>query len=374
MRTTSRVLAASALALVALAACGSDDDPAGAGTATSADDTESVSSNPGSDVAVATAPPSDDSGEATTVDNQGGKVELVAYSTPQEAYGAIIEGFKDTPQGAGVDVTESYGGSGDQSRAVESGQPADYVGFSLEGDVTRLVKAGLVAEGWNTNEYEGIVTDSVVVLVVREGNPKGISGWEDLTKEGVEVVTPNPFTSGGARWNVMGAYGSQIEQGKSEEQAIQFLHDLFANVVVQDASARESLQTFAGGVGDVLIAYENEAIFAQQQAQDLEYIVPDQTILIENPVSLTAAGQDNSAARAFYDYVFTAEAQQIFLDNGYRPVNEEVAVDGSKFPTPTGLFTIADFGGWSDVMAKFFNPDGSVMVEVERAIGVSIEQ
>ena len=303
-----------------------------------------------------------------------GKVDLVAYSTPQEAYEAIESAFKDTPAGKDADFTESYGASGDQSRAVAAGQPADYVGFSLEPDMTRLVDAGLVSTNWNKNATKGMVTDSVVVLVVRKGNPKHITGWDDLTKPGIEVVNANPFSSGGARWNVMAAYGSQIEQGKTEDQAVQYLHDLYKNIKVQDDSARKSLQTFTSGTGDVLLAYENEAKFAQQQGEAIDYVVPDQTILIENPVALTTAGEKSATARAFYKYVFTKPAQEIFYENGYRPLNQEVTVDKAKFPTPPQLFTIAKFGGWDAVMKKFFDTDKSIMKDVEEGIGVSVEQ
>ena len=197
--------------------------------------------------------------------------------------------------------------------------------------MTRLVEDEIVPAGWNAGEHKGMVTDSVVVFMVRDGNPKGIKGWDDLVKDGVEVVTPNPFTSGGARWNVMAGYGAQLEQGKTEEQARDYLHDLFRNVTVQDKSARESLTTFAAGKGDVLLAYENEAIFAERQGQPFEYIVPDQTILIENPV---AATKDASAAgKAFVDFLFTDEAQKVFGDEGYRPVSKAV-LDTFDFPTP----------------------------------------
>jgi sulfate/thiosulfate-binding protein len=347
-----RVLALAAVAALAIGAtaCGGDDDSGGGA---------------GSDATTAGS-------GAGSASSAGGDVALVAYSTPQAAYGSIIEAFKGTDAGKDVHVSESYGASGDQSRAVEAGQPADYVGFSLEPDITRLVKAGLVAEDWNDTPTKGMVTNSVVVFMVRKGNPKNIKSWDDLTKDGVKVLNPNVFTSGGARWNVMAAYGSQVQQGKSEDEAVQYLNDLYANIPVQDASARESLQTFAGGVGDVLLGYENEAIFAQQQGEQLDYVVPDETILIENPVALTTSGAENPSAQAFYDYVFTPEAQEIFKENGYRPVSDEV--DASEFPEPSGLFTIADFDGWDAVMAKFFDPDGSIMVDVERGIGVAVDQ
>src|ERR1700712_2875351 len=200
------------------------------------------------------------------------KISLVAYSTPKEAYGALIPAFNKTPEGKGVTFNQSYGASGDQSRAVDGGLPADVVEFSLESDITRLVDSGLVDKTWNANQYKGMVTDSVVVLAVRKGNPKHIKTWADLVKPGVSVITPNPFTSGSARWNIMAAFGSQIEQGKSETEATAFLKSLFDNVAVQDKSGRDALTTFTGGKGDVLLSYENEAIGAQQAGEKLDYV------------------------------------------------------------------------------------------------------
>jgi sulfate/thiosulfate transport system substrate-binding protein len=297
---------------------------------------------------------------------------LVAYSTPQEAYEQIIAAYQKTDEGKNVDFTTSFGGSGDQSRAVEAGQPADVVAFSLEPDMTRLVKAGMVADDWNSDEHAGMVTDSVVVIATREGNPKNLTDWDDLTQDGVEVITPNPFTSGGARWNVLAAYGAASDVGKDEAAGVKYLNDLFKNVPVQDDSARKALQTFAGGKGDAMLAYENEAIFANQNGQKLEYTVPDETILIENPVAVTKTSKHAEEAQAFVDFLRSDDAQKIFLENGYRPVNEDVAAEGD-FPEPSGLFTIADFGGWADATDKFFNTDGSIMLDVERSIGVSVE-
>jgi sulfate/thiosulfate-binding protein len=301
-----------------------------------------------------------------------GKVSLVAYSTPKEAYAELIPAFNKTPQGKGVEFTQSYGASGDQSRAVESGLQASLVAFSLEPDVTRLVDADLVDKSWNANQHKGMVTDSVAVLVVRKGNPKNIKTWEDLTKPGVQVITPNPFTSGGARWNVMAAYGSQIVQGKSEAQATDFLKSLFKNVAVQDKSARDALQTFTGGKGDVMIAYENEAIAAQQAGEDVDYVVPDQTILIENPIAVTTDGPNTDKAKAFATYLTTPPAQKIFASKGYRPVIKSL-VDKKRFPTPKQLFTIQKFGGWDPVMTKFFDKEKSVMADIEKGLGVSTE-
>jgi sulfate transport system substrate-binding protein len=269
-----------------------------------------------------------------------------------------------------VTFDESYGSSGEQSRGVEAGLPADVVEFSLEPDMVRLVDAGLVAADWNQNEYDGFVTKSVVVLVVRKGNPKGITGWADLTKEGVEVIEPNPFTSGGAKWNIMAAYGAQLKQGKSEDEAKAYLKDLFDHVPVQDKSAREALQTFIGGKGDVLLSYENEAIAAQQAGEEVEYVVPDETILIENPLAVTDEAAASKVAKAFYDFLYTPEAQEIFVAHGYRPVVEGAA-GADQFPTPASLFTIADLGGWEQVNDTFFAPDGSVMSTIEQNLGIS---
>jgi sulfate/thiosulfate-binding protein len=298
----------------------------------------------------------------------GNKLSLVAYSTPKEAYGALIPAFQKTPAGKGVSFTQSYGASGDQSRAVDGGLPADVVEFSLEPDITRLVDSGLVDKSWNANQYKGMLTDSVVVLAVRKGNPKHIRSWNDLTKPGVQVITPNPFTSGGARWNVMAAYGSQIEQGKSEPQATAYLGELFKNVAVQDKSARDALTTFTGGKGDVLISYENEAIAAQQAGEKIDYVVPDQTILIENPIAVTKNA--GAKASAFVKFLYTSQGQGIFASKGYRPVVKGVP-GADKFPTPKQLFDIQKFGGWSVVSKKFFDPNNSIMAGIEKGLGVS---
>ncbi len=289
---------------------------------------------------------------------------LVAYSTPREAYEEIIPLFQATPDGQSVQFETSFAGSTEQSRAVEDGLPADILALSLEPDITRLIEPGFVAENWNADEYNGMVTDSVVVLITRPGNPKGITGWDSLLGEGVEVITPNPLTSGGARWNIMAAYGAQLEQGKSEDEAVEFLRQLFTHVPVQDKSARESLATFAGGKGDVLLGYENEVITAQQKGEELEYIVPDQTILIENPVAVTTESANPEKAAAFIEFLRTPDAQRVFGNKGYRPVVEEILAE-FEYPVPSGLFTIAEFGGWGDVTKKFFDPDNGIVVQVQ---------
>lgn len=297
-----------------------------------------------------------------------GHVALVAYSTPREAYAAIIGAFQRTPQGAGVTFDQSYGASGDQSRAVEAGLPADVVAFSLEPDITRLVKDKLVGPDWAQNSHKGIVTDSVVVIVVRAGNPKHIQTWSDLVKPGVEVITPNPFTSGGARWNVMAAYMAQLSMGKSADQATAYLRNLFSHVAVQDNSARASMQTFVGGKGDVLLAYENEAIQAKHTGQNVDFFVPDDTLLIENPVAPVLNSANGKTAQAFIDFLYGERAQVIFGTYGYRPVLASAA-SVFDFPTVKHLSRITDIGGWSVVNSKFFDPQSGVMAKIESSIG-----
>jgi sulfate transport system substrate-binding protein len=303
-------------------------------------------------------------------DGSGGSLTLVAYSTPEEAYKELISAFSETPEGRGVGFDQSYASSGEQSRAVEGGLPADVVEFSLEPDITRLVDAGLVDEDWNRNEYDGMVTDSVVVFIVRKGNPKNVRSWDDLVTGDVEVLEPNPFTSGSAKWNVMAAYGAQVEQGKSEQEAMDYLATLFENVPVLDKSAREALQTFSSGKGDVLLGYENEAILAQQQGEEVDYVIPDETILIENPIAVVNESQNREKAQAFVDFLYTEEAQNIFAAKGYRPVVEGL-LDEEQFPTPKTLFEIDKFGGWDTVNDEFFDPEQGVVAKIFQSQGKS---
>jgi len=298
--------------------------------------------------------------------SQEATLTLVAYSTPREAYEAIIPAFQATEAGKEIEFETSFGASGDQSRAVEAGLPADIVALSLAPDITRLIEQELVPEDWDDDEYRGMVTDSVVVLAVRAGNPKQIAGWDDLTTDGVEVITANALTSGGARWNIMAAFGAQLKQGKSEDQAIDYLSALYSHVTVQDKSARESLQTFLGGKGDVLLAYENEVITAQQKGEEIEYIVPDQTILIENPIAVTTESQFPEHAAAFVDYLRSPEAQRVFAEKGYRPVNPQILAEFPNFAAPSALFTIADVGGWDEVIPKFFDPDTGIVAKIQQ--------
>jgi sulfate/thiosulfate transport system substrate-binding protein len=296
-------------------------------------------------------------------------LSLVAYSTPKDAYAKIVPAFEGTAAGKDVSFSQSYGASGDQARAVAAGLGADVVALSLEPDVTSLVKKGIVPSNWNKNAFHGMVTDSVVVFVVRDGNPKKIHTWGDLAKSGVQVVTPNPFTSGGARWNVMGAYGAQRAQGKTDKQAIDYLKKLFKNVSVLPKSAREATQVFASGKGDVLLTYENEAIYANKKGVHTEYVVPKQTILIENPVALTKSGLKHSEAKAFLKFLWSPKAQKLFGETGYRPVLKSVAKTSKyHFVKPKSLFTINSkalgLRGWKSVQFRFFDHSSGIMVKV----------
>jgi sulfate/thiosulfate transport system substrate-binding protein len=336
-------LAALVTAALVIAGCGGADDTAGGGSSTSS------GGGPKS------------------------RLSLVAYSTPQVVYDQVIPQFARTDAGRGVAFRESFGASGDQSRAVQSGLPADVVTFSLEPDMTRLVEAGLVADDWDRTANKGLISRSVVTFIVRKGNPRHIRTWDDLLKPGVEVLTPNPFTSGAAKWNLLAAYGAKSGGGENPEAGLGYLRELITrHVAVQDKSGREALQNFVSGTGDVLLSYENEAITARRKGQKVDYVVPGQTILIENPIAVVKGSKNARQAQAFVDYALSASAQQRFAEWGYRPVDESVlAKNAARFPTPKGLFTIRDLGGWSKVNDEFFDPETGSVAKLEEAAGVS---
>ena len=319
-----------------------------------------------SDATAGTGGPSGSTGGGST------QLALVAYSTPQKAYAALIQGFEASSAGKGISFTQSFGASGSQSRAVDSGQTADVVNFSTEPDVTRLVKDKLVAKTWDANATKGIVADSVVVIVVRKGNPKRISGWDDLIKPGVKVITPNPATSGSARWNVLAAYGAQLKEGKSPAQALAFVRTLLTkNTADQPSSASSALEAFTGGEGDVLLDYESDAIAAQKAGDQIQYIVPRQTILIQTPIAVTVKSAHAAQAQAFVNWLESSAGQTIWAQQGYRPVLSSVLNQfSSTFPTPAQLFTIADLGGWKHVKKAFFDPAGGSITKIEQAAGV----
>jgi sulfate/thiosulfate-binding protein len=314
---------------------------------------------------------SGDSASSSGSSNAKTTLSLVAYSTPEVVYDQIIPDFNKTAAGKGVGFKTSYGASGDQSRAVDAGLPADIVTFSTEPDMTRLVKDGQVAADWNQTPNKGLVTTSVVAFIVRKGNPKHIKTWNDLLRAGVKVLTPNPFTSGAAKWNILAAYGQASNGGKDPQAGLDYVNTLISkHVPVQDKSGRDALQDFTSGNGDVLLSYEYEATTAQKKGEDVDYVLPDDTIKINIDIAKTKKAP--AAAQSFLDYVLSNAGQQRFADWGYRPVNAEVLADNkAKFPTPSGLFTIEDLGGWTKVDDQFFDPDKGSIAKIEENAGVS---
>ena len=298
----------------------------------------------------------------------GGTVNLVAYSTPKPAFTVLAADFAKTSSGKGVTVTPSFGPSGSQATAVVDGLSADVVNFSLEPDIAKLVKGGLVSSSWDKTPTKGFVTDSIVSFVVRPGNPKHITTWADLVKQGVQVITPNVFSSGGAKWNIMAAYGAEIQQGKSPAEAQNYLSQLLHNAVAQPSSASAALQTFLSGQGDVLLDYEDDALYAKSKGEPVALVTPPQTILIQNPIAVTkTAGQ---SAKAFLTYLLSPAGQTVWGQQGYRPVLPSVAAK-FNFPKPKALFTIDQLGGWTSVNAKFFDPQTGLVAKDEQSLGVS---
>ncbi len=327
-------------------------------------------------VAVGCGGSSDDtSGGSTGSSSSGGgdTLRLVAYSTPEVVYDEIDPAFAQTEAGKGVNFETSFGASGDQSRAVEAGQKADIVSFSTEPDMTRLVDAGLVAEDWNQTPNKGLVTTSLVSFVVRPGNPKNIHTWADLLKPGVEVLTPNPFTSGAAKWNLLAAYGANGGASGDTQAGLDYVSELVKDhVKIQDKSGREALQTFIGGQGDVLLSYEYEATTAQKKGEDVDFVTPDDTIKINIDIAKTKDAPP--VAQSFLDYVLSKPAQEMFASWGYRPVNEEVLkANADKFPDPANLFTIEDLGGWSKVNDELFDVETGSIAKIEEDAGVATE-
>jgi sulfate transport system substrate-binding protein len=315
---------------------------------------------------------SDDStGSTSGSSGSGGSLDVVGYSTPEAVYQEALEpGFEKTPEGSGVSFSNSFGASGDQSRAVVAGQPASIVHFAQAGDMERLVEeGGLVAKDWDKQKYDGIAQDSVVVISVRKGNPEGIKTLDDVLSKDVDVVTPNPFSSGAARWNIMAIYGTALNEGKSPDEALAAVKTVLEKTVAQPGSARDALAAFTQGQGDVLLGYENEAIKAEEEGEDIEYVVPPSTILIETPIAVTTDAPQ-PAAQDFLTYIWSDAGQEIWAENGYRPVNPKL-VDPKQFPTPEDLFKISQFGGWSKVNDEFFDDETGSVAKIETELGVS---
>jgi sulfate/thiosulfate-binding protein len=296
------------------------------------------------------------------------RLSLVGYAVPREALGAVIKAWQQTPDGRDVSFTQSYGASGDQARAVAAGLEADVVQLSTGLDIELLVKAGLVDPKWNRQSHEGIATNSIVVFAVRDGNPKKIRNWSDLVRPGVGIVTPNPLSSGAAKWNVMAAYGAQRRLGKTDRQATAFVERLLRNVVSLDTSGRNATNAFIAGRGDVFITYENEARLAK-----LQYVIPRQTLLIEAPIAVIKTSENRDAANRFIRFTKTPQAQRIFAQFGFRPIVPSVYREFEKqYPRRPGIFRIDDkfIGGWSAVDQKWFDPDRGVWVGIAKRTGV----
>jgi sulfate/thiosulfate-binding protein len=305
----------------------------------------------------------------------GDVINVVGYSVLQQANEGVIDAFNDSDAGKDVEIKGSYGASGDQSRAVVAGQDADEVHLSLEPDVTRLVDEGLVAKDWKDNDTKGICTQSIVVMVVKTGNPEGIDSWDDLAKAGVGIVTPNPASSGSAKWNLLAAYGSVIAGGGSEAEAAAYMKQFFANVVALPDSGRDATTAFTSGTGDVLLSYENEAILARQSGTDFDYVIPDSSLLIENPCALTTDASDS--AQAFMDFQKSEDGQKLYAETGYRPLLDvgDVEVKGANdesdpFPDPATLLTVdQDFDGWDAANTKFFDENDGILTKIQAEAG-----
>jgi sulfate/thiosulfate-binding protein len=297
---------------------------------------------------------------------------LVAYAVPEPGWSKIIPAFAATPEGKGVGVTTSYGASGDQSRAVVDGKPADIVNFSVEPDVSRLVKADKVAKDWNSDATKGIPFGSVVSLVVRKGNPKNIKDWDDLLQPGLEVVSPSPLSSGSAKWNLLAPYAAKSNGGKDQQAGLDFVDKLVSeHIKTRPGSGREATDVFLQGTGDVLISYENEAINVERQGKPVEHINPPQTFKIENPVAVVTSSTHLDQATALKNFLYTKEGQKIWAQAGFRPVDPSVAEDfANDFPMPAKLWTIADLGGWNSVDPALFDKDnGSITKIYKQATG-----
>lgn len=316
---------------------------------------------------------------APAVAQQKGKnveITLVSYAVTRSAYEKIIPKFAakwKKEKGQTVTFKQSYGGSGSQTRAVIDGLDADVVQLALESDVAKIQQAGLIKPGWQKEApNNAIVTKSVIALVTRPGNPKKIKGWQDLARPEVKTITANPKTSGVARWNFMGLWGSVTQTGGNEAKARAFTTKVYNNVPVLPKDAREASDVFyKQNQGDVLLNYENEILLAKAKGETEPYIIPPVNISIDAPVAVVDKNADKkgtqAVATAFVKYLYTPEAQEEFAKVGFRPVNGTVAAKyASKFPKVPKLYTISAFGGWSAVQNKFFK-DGGIFDQVFKA-------
>ncbi|MFL0448048.1 sulfate ABC transporter substrate-binding protein [Corynebacterium xerosis] len=304
----------------------------------------------------------DDSGG----DGSAGTVNLYAYAVPKVGFDKVIPAFQNTEEGRDVAFQSSYGASGDQSRKVRDGAAADFVNFSVAPDIDRLVEGGLVAADWDAGDHAGVPFGSVVTIVVREGNPLGIRDWDDLLQPGLEVVTPNPFSSGSAKWNLLAPYAVKSDGGENPEAGLEFIEKLVNDHInVQPKSGREATETFLQGTGDVLLSYENEAYFIEGEGEPVEHVTPPGTFRIDNPAAVIEGSPGEDKAKAFNEFLYTPEAQRLWAEAGFRPVDDAIAAEfAEKFPVPERLWTIEDLGGWDTVDAELFDADAGTIARI----------
>ena len=301
-------------------------------------------------------------------------ITFAAYSTPREVYGKIISAFQDKwktdNDGQSVIFQESYGGSTTQAQNVVNGFPADIVALSLAPDVRQIQDAGLITHDWTATADKGMVSSSVVVFDVRPNNPEGIVDFNDLAKAGMEVLTPDPAASGGARWNIVGAYGSAMRgysgNAKDDQAGAQtLLTGIFKNVIALDKSARDSIKNFEAGNGNVAITYENEVMTAKKAGLPDEAVYPPSTIMIENPVAVVDVNAKKhcveDVANAFVDFLHTPDAKELYTSVGFLRSTDyqQAKKGGGDFPAIEDLFTVDDLGGWDQIAQTVFGePDG----------------
>jgi sulfate transport system substrate-binding protein len=296
---------------------------------------------------------------------------LAASSSSSPGWNATIPAFLATPQGAGLKIVPTYGGSGELSRSILDGKTADIVNFAGEPDVTRLARADMVAPDWNAGPTRGSPFGSVVTLLVRAGNPNNIHDWGDLLQPGLEVVTPNPTLSGSGKWGLVAAYTAMSNGNMDPAAGLNFLRTLILeHVKSAPSTGHEATQNFAHGTGDVLITLESNALGAERRGEPVEHITPPQTIRVDNVVAVISGGPHVDAATKLNDYLYTVEAQRLWARAGYRPVDPTVAAEfASDFPTPQKLWTIADLGGWRTIDPSFFDSEnGSIMKIFKEAV------
>ena len=302
---------------------------------------------------------------------------LVSFIVTRDAYKAIIPKFIakwKQEHNQNVTISQSYGASGSQTRAVIDGLPADVVHLALGLDIERIEKSGLIQSGWEQEfPNNGIVSQSVAALVTRNGNPKNINTWADLAKGDVKMITADPRTSGVARWNFLALWNAAIVNNNNEAKATEFVTKIYTNVPALTKDAREATDAFIKqGQGDALINYENEIILARQKGLKVNYVIPDNNISIDNPIAIIDKNVDKHGNRevveGFLQYLFSPEAQTEFAKVGFRPVNDEVYQNpeiAKKYPPVKNLVTIDNFGGWDKVQTKFF-ADGGIFDTIQQ--------